>query len=207
MKLLQYIDDGNRALVAILFNDNTYTETTIVSTKRNKEDILKDAYILSKNIERKKFDGNIDDYEDLILEESKPNSLDVNFYDFTGKVYDQYGEEVKKEISFSIEGTDKAKIENNKLIEEEVTEETSFFIVAKCGDIEKREEKFIYPKVEPQEPPKKEPSEVEKLEAKVNVLEEQGAFRDDLIQEMATIVYGSLETVPKEEGASYEKAN
>lgn len=198
MKLLQYIDDGNRALVAILFNDNTYAETTIVSTKRNKEDILKDAYILSKNVERKKFDGNIDDYEDLILEESKPSSLDVNFYDFTGKVYDQYGEEVKKEISFSIEGTDKAKIEDNKLIEEEVTEETSFFIVAKCGDIEKREERFIYPKVEPQEPPKKEPTEMEKLEAKVNVLEEQGAFRDDLIQEMATIVYGSLETMPKE---------
>lgn len=198
MKLLQYIDDGNRALVAILFNDNTYTETTIVSTKRNKEDILKDAYILSKNIERKKFDGNIDDYEDLILEESKPNSLDVNFYDFTGKVYDQYGEEVKKEISFSIEGTDKAKIENNKLIEEEVKELTSYFIVAKCGDVEKKEERFIYPKVEPQEPPKKEPTEMEKLEAKVNVLEEQGAFRDDLIQEMATIVYGSLETMPKE---------
>lgn len=197
MKLLQYIDDGNRALVAILFNDNTYTETTIVSTKRNKEDILKDAYILSKNIERKKFDGNADDYEDLILEESKPNSLDVNFYDFTGKVYDQYGEEVKKEISFSIEGTDKAKIEDNKLIEEEVTEETSFFIVAKCGDIEKREERFIYPKVEPQEPPKKESTEMEKLEAKVNVLEEQGAFRDDLIQEMATIVYSGLETLPE----------
>lgn len=198
MKLLQCIDDGNRALVAILFDDNTYTETTIVSTKRNKKDILKDAYILSKNIERKKFDGNIDDYEDLILEESKPNSLDVNFYDFTGKVYDQYGEEIKKEISFSIEGTDKVKIENNKLIEEEVAEITSFFIVAKCGDVEKREERFIYPKVEPKEPPKKEPTELEKLEAKVNVLEEQGAFRDDLIQEMATIVYGGLETLPKE---------
>lgn len=197
MKLLQYIDDGNRALVAILFDDNTYTETTIVSTKRNKKDILKDAYILSKNIERKKFDGNMDDYEDLILEESKPNSLDVNFYDFTGKVYDQYGEEVKKEISFSIEGTDKAKIENNKLIEEEVKELTSYFIVAKCGDVEKREERFIYPKNEAQEH-KKEPTETEKLTAKVNVLEEQGAFRDDLIQEMATIVYGGLDTLPEE---------
>lgn len=197
MKLLQYIDDGNRTLVAILFDDNTYAETTVISKNREKQDILKDAYILSKNIEKKKFDGNIDEYEDLILEEPKPNFIDVNFYDFTGKVYDQYGEEIKREISFSIEGTDKAKIEDNKLIEEEVTEETSFFIVAKCGDIEKREERFIHPKVEPQEPPKKEPTEMEKLEAKVNVLEEQGAFRDDLIQEMATIVYSGLETLPE----------
>lgn len=197
MKLLQYIDDGNRTLVAILFNDNTYAETTVISKNREKQDILKDAYILSKNVERKKFDGNIDEFEDLVLEEPKPNFIDVNFYDFTGKVYDQYGEEMKREISFSIEGTDKAKIEDNKLIEEEVTEETSFFIVAKCGDIEKREERFIYPKVEPQEPPKKESTEMEKLEAKVNVLEEQGAFRDDLIQEMATIVYSGLETLPE----------
>lgn len=198
MKLIQYTDDGNRALVAILFDNNTYAETTVISKNREKQDILKDAYIISKNKERQNFEGNKDDYEDLILEDPKPNSLDVNFYNLSGKAYDQYGEEIQADIIFEIEGTDKAKIENNELIEEEVTEITSFFIVAKCGDVEKREERFIYPKVEPKEPPKKEPNEVEKLEAKVNVLEEQGAFRDDLIQEMATIVYGSLETMPKE---------
>lgn len=198
MKLIQYTDDGNRALVAILFDNNTYAETTVISKNREKQDILKDAYIISKNKERQNFEGNKDDYEDLILEDPKPNSLDVNFYNLSGKAYDQYGEEIQADIIFEIEGTDKAKIENNELIEEEVTEITSFFIVAKCGDVEKREERFIYPKVEPKEPPNKEPTEVEKLEAKVNVLEEQGAFRDDLIQEMATIVYGSLEAMPKE---------
>lgn len=36
------------------------------------------------------------------------------------------------------------------------------------------------------------------LKTKLKVLEEQGSFRDDLIQEMATIVYGGLETLPKE---------
>lgn len=198
MKLLNYEDDGNRAMVAILFDDNTYAVTSVISGNRTKEDILKDVYIISKNKERQNFEGNKDDYEDLILEDPKPNSLDVNFYNLSGKAYDQYGEEIQADITFEIEGTDKAKIENNELIEEEVTEITSFFIVAKCGDIEKKEERFIYPKVEPKEPPKKEPNEVEKLEAKVNVLEEQGAFRDDLIQEMATIVYGSLETMPEE---------
>lgn len=198
MKLLKYIDDGNRALVAILFDDNTYAETTVISKNRDKQDILKDAYIISKNKEKLTFEGNKDEYEDLVLEAPKPNTLDVNFYNLSGKAYDQYGNEIQAEITFSVEGTDKAKIEKNELIEEEVTEITSFFIVAKCGDVEKKEERFIYPKVEPKEPPKEEPTEVEKLEAKVNVLEEQGAFRDDLIQEMATIVYGSLETMPKE---------
>lgn len=194
MKLLKFIDDGNRALVAILFDDNTYAETTVISKNRDKQDILKDAYIISKNKEKFTFEGNKDEYEDLVLEAPKPNTLDVNFYNLSGKAYDQYGNEIQAEITFSVEGTDKARIEKGELIEEEVTEITSFFIVAKCGDIEKREERFIYPKVEP----KKEPNEVEKLQAKVNVLEEQGAFRDDLIQEMATIVYGSLETMPKE---------
>ena len=198
MKLLKYIDDGNRTMVAILFDDNTYAETTVISKDRDKQDILKDAYIISKNKEKFTFEGNKDEYEDLVLEAPKPNTLDINFYNLSGKAYDQYGNEIQTEIIFSVEGTDKARIEKNELIEEEVTEITSFFIVAKCGDIEKKEERFIYPKVEPKEPPKKEPTEVEKLEAKVNVLEEQGAFRDDLIQEMATIVYGSLETMPEE---------
>lgn len=36
------------------------------------------------------------------------------------------------------------------------------------------------------------------LKTKLKVLEEQGAFRDDLIQEMATIVYGGLEALPKQ---------
>lgn len=194
MKLLQYTDDGSRALVSILFDDGTYAITDVISGDRPKNDILKDAYIILKNVERTRFDGNKDEYEDLVLETPTPKMLDINFNNLSGKAYDQYGNEIKAEIIFSIEGTDKAKIENSKLIEEEVTEITSFFIVAKCGDIEKREERFIYPKVEP----KKEPNEVEKLQAKVNVLEEQGAFRDDLIQEMATIVYGGLEALPKQ---------
>ncbi len=36
------------------------------------------------------------------------------------------------------------------------------------------------------------------LKTKLKVLEEQGSFRDDLIQEMATIVYSGLESLPKE---------
>lgn len=145
MKLLQYTDDSYYARVAILFDDNTYAVTSVISGNRNKEDILKDAYILLKNAERVGFDGNFKDYDDLILPAPKEKSIDVNFYALTGKVFDQYGEVMDKEVSFEVQGTDKARIEDNKLVEEEVEEMTSYFIVAKCGDLLQKEERFIYP--------------------------------------------------------------
>ena len=153
MKLLQYIDGSYYARVAILFDDNTYAVTSVISGDRSKEDILKDAYILLKNAERVSFDGNSKDFDDLILPEPKENFMDIDFYNLTGKVYDQYGEIMDKEIQFEIQGTDKAKIENNKVIEEEVEEETSYFIVASCGTLVEKQERFIYPPVQERESP------------------------------------------------------
>lgn len=145
MKLIQYIDDSYYARVAILFDDNTYAVTSVVSGNRTKDDILKDAYILLRNVERVRFEGNPKDFEDLILPEPKEDFMEVNFYNLTGKVFDQYGDPIDREIQFEVQGTDKAKIENNKVIEEEVTEETSYFIVAKCGELVEKKERFIYP--------------------------------------------------------------
>lgn len=153
MKLLQYIDDSYYARVVILFDDNTYAVTSVVSGNRSKEDILKDAYILLRNVERVRFEGQAKDFKDLILPAPKENYIEVNFYDLTGKVYDQYGDPMDKEISFDVQGTDKAKIENNKIIEEEVTEETSYFIVASCGTLVQKAERFIYPPVKEIESP------------------------------------------------------
>lgn len=147
MKLIQYTDDGSRALVTILFDDGTYAITDVISGDRPKDDIIKDAYIMLKNTDRAIFEGDPRGFDNLILPEPKENFMEVNYYALTGKVYDQYGEIMGKEIQFEIQGTDKAKIENNKVIEEEVTEETSYFIVAKCGDLEEKEERFIYPPV------------------------------------------------------------
>lgn len=152
MKLLDYFNDGDYVKVAILFDDNTYGATRVVSSYRDKKEILRDAYIILKSSERIKFNGNKEDFEDLIFEEPKPNSMEVDFYNLSGKVYDQYGDLIPVEINFSIEGTNKARIENNKLIEEEVKELTSYFIVAKCGELIKKDERFIYPL--PQEEPK-----------------------------------------------------
>lgn len=162
MKLLQYIDDSYYARVAILFDDNTYAVTSVISGNRSKEDILKDAYILLRNVERVRFEGKCSDYDDLILPAPKENFMEINFYALTGKVYDQYGEVMEKQVQFEIQGTDKARIENNKVVEEEVTEETSYFIVASCGALVQKEERFIYPSA-PVEP--KVASVEERLEA------------------------------------------
>lgn len=162
MKLIQYTDNGSRALVTILFDDGTYAITDVISGGRPKNDILKDAYIILKNTERVIFEGDPRGFDNLILPEPKENFMEVNIYDLTGKVYDQYGEVMDKEIQFEIQGTDKARIENNKVVEEEVTEETSYFIVASCGELVQKEERFIYPPA-PAEP--KVASVEERLEA------------------------------------------
>lgn len=158
MKLIQYIDDSYYARVAILFDDNTYAVTSVVSGNRAKENILKDAYILLRNVERVRFEGNPKDFKDLILPAPKEKTMEINFYNLTGKVFDQYGEVMEKQIQFEIQGTDKARIENNKVVEEEVTEETSYFIVASCGELVQKEERFIYPPV-PVEPERENPTD------------------------------------------------
>lgn len=150
MKLLKYENLDKDTVVGIVFDDNTYGLVRILDNTRPKEEILKDAYIILKNTDRLDYTGDVSTLEDLVLPTSKATFMDVDFYGFTGHVYDQYGDEIFKDITFEVVGTDKAKIENKKLIEEEVTEETSFFIVAKCDNLEEKQERKLYPR--PEEP-------------------------------------------------------
>lgn len=176
MKLIQYADDGNRARVAILFDDNTYAVTSVISGNRSKGDILKDAYILLRNVERVRFEGNPKDLDDLVLPEPKEKTMDIDFYNLTGKVYDQYGEVMESRVQFEIQGTDKVKIENNKVIEEEVEEMTSYFIVASCGELVQKEERFIYPPA-PVEPEIENPTDAlakEVTKLKLDMMKLQG---------------------------------
>ena len=142
----------NNIQIFCLYDDNTFALLNLVAG-RELEEILQDAYILSKNKEnRQAYTG--EEIEDLknYIPKPKVARLDVDFYNLTGKIYDQYGDLIDAPIEFTIEGTDKAKIEDGKLIEEEVTEETSFFIVAKVGNLEERQERFLYPRPEIKEP-------------------------------------------------------
>lgn len=147
LKILKYETYGKDTIVSILFDDGTYSATKILDNSRPKEEILKDGYIILKNTERYPYTGDTKGLEDLILPTPKPTFMEVDFYDFKGKAYDQYGEEIQADITFEVVGTDKARIENNKLVTEEVEVETSFFIVAKCGTLEEKQERTIYPVV------------------------------------------------------------
>lgn len=142
----------NNIKLFCLYDDNTYALLDLVGN-REMDEILQDAYILSKNKEnRQAYVGEeIQDLKDYVAK-PKVARLEADFYSLTGKVFDQYGDLLDAPIDFTVEGTDKAKIEKGKLIEEEVTEETSFFIVAKVGDLEQREERFLYPRPKEVEP-------------------------------------------------------
>mgnify|MGYP001309521468 CR=1 FL=1 len=144
MKLLKYEKQGNNVFVAFL-QDNILKSATVVDGGRTKEEILQDAYILAKDQV-----GEQVLMEDIILPEPILKRINVDFNTLTGVALDQYGDKLEQEIIFSIEGTDKARIEDGELIEDEVEEDTSYFIVAKAGDLEEKQERIIFAPVAPQ---------------------------------------------------------
>lgn len=135
-----------------LYDDNTFTLLDLVAG-RELEEILQDAYILTKNKEnRQAYTGQeIKDLKDYV---AKPRvaRLEADFYNLTGKVYDQHGDILDAPISFEIEGTDKVKIEDGKLIEEEVDKETSYFLIARAEELEEKQERKLYPRQEEPQP-------------------------------------------------------
>ncbi|MGO5075880.1 hypothetical protein ACTQ4K_18460, partial [Clostridium sporogenes] len=76
--------------------------------------------------------------------QSKLNKLEVDFNKLQGKVIDQYGNVISTDVIFSIEGTNKARIENNKIVEDEVEKDTEYYIMVKYKDLEKRQKRIIY---------------------------------------------------------------
>lgn len=82
--------------------------------------------------------------EEFTPEEAKPAKLIVDFNNLTGKVLDQYGDIYSEEVEFSIEDTDKARIEDNEVVEEEVEETTEYYVVAKYNDLEKKQKRIIF---------------------------------------------------------------
>ena len=174
----------NKAEVFCLYEDGTYIVLDLIGDRPD-EEILKDAYILSKSQARETYKG--EHIEDLKTYVPTPKEvrLDVDFYGLTGKVYDQYGDVMDLPITFTIEGTDRAKIEDGKLVEGEVEEETSFFIVAKAGELEDRQERTLYPEIKVDPAPPHE----EILEAKLKATSDRQDFIEDLIAEIAMKVY------------------
>ena len=183
MKILEYIEQGNRVIVSVLYPDNTFSTLNMLNTN-NRDEILKDVYIISNDVRnRQLFEGEIPvDLETWNPPKSVATTMTVDFYNLTGKAYDQYGEEMEVEIQFSIEG-ENARIEDNKIIEDVVDTDTSYFIVAKYGDLEERQERFLYAPVEPR------PSKIELLNKKVERLASENEAKDDLLQEIILQMY------------------
>ena len=162
MKLLSYQDIGQDKQITILFDDMTYASTIVKDNTRPKSDLLKDAFILLKNADKLPYDEETEGLEEIKLDPPKPTRMEPDFYTFKGLVYDQYGDTLQVPIDYTIQGTDKVKIQDGSLAEEEVQEDTPYTIVAKVGDLEEKQERTLYKKVEPQPPG---PSVEERLEA------------------------------------------
>lgn len=167
----------NNIKIFCLYDDNTYALLDLVGS-RELEEILQDAYILTKNKEnRQPYSG--EEIQDLKDYNPKPKAarLDVDFYSLTGKVFDQFGEKMNVDVTFEVEGTG-ARIEDGTIIEDVVDTDTSYFIVAKYGDLEERQERIIYA------PREVEPSEIEILNKKIELLASENEAKDDLLQEI-----------------------
>ena len=90
--------------------------------------------------------------EEFVPEEPKPLSLVADFNSLTGKVLDQYRKLYSIDVIFSIEGTDKAKIENNTVVESEVEENVEYSVVAKYNELVEKQKRIIYAPIIVDEP-------------------------------------------------------
>ena len=180
MKLLRYEKQGNNVFVAFL-QDNILKSATVADGGRTKEEILQDAYILAKDQV-----GEQVLMEDITLPEPVLKRIKIDFTMLTGIALDQYGDEIEQEIIFEIEGTDKAKIEDGQLIEDTVENDVSYFIVAKAGDLEERQERTIYAPVVSQ------PSEAD-------ILREELALTNQTLAELMLMIPMMQEMPPLED--------
>lgn len=145
MKILDKVVGSDRTLITVYYDDNTYA-TLNMKTVEPVENMLHDVYIISKDARnRLPWVGEIPtDVQEWNPPTPKAARLVVeDWRNLQGKVYDQYGSEMETEILFSIEG-EQARIENGKIVEDVVDTDTSYFIVAKYGDLEERQERTIF---------------------------------------------------------------
>lgn len=142
-KIIDELD--GRINIFCYYEDKTYMNIDLIGNG-DMNDILKDAYIISSNpINRQPFEGELPD--DLIEFVANPVPTVLKVIDFESTkatVYDQYGRPMDVEVTFTVEGTDKARFESGKLVEDSVEQDTSFFIAAKYGELEERVERTLF---------------------------------------------------------------
>lgn len=150
MQIVKYSLANN--VLTVGFKEDNFLVFSVVPYTKNKtrDELLQEAY---RNVKH------TIDYEktlnthSFITEEMgeeftpsvpKPIKLNIDFDNLKGKVLDQYGDVFSTNIEFSIEGTSKAKIQNNSIIEEEATEDIGYYVVAKYEGLEEKQKRIIY---------------------------------------------------------------
>ena len=181
MKILNKEDVGKYTLYTLLLDNNTTTTVNVVNDARDEKEIMKDIRILTKNTVGEPFVGTTS-VEDYVFEDSKPTLMYVDFVDLTGEVYDQYAELMEVPIIFSVD-SEVARIEDGQLIEDTVENDVSYFIVAKCGDLEERQERIIFA------PSIQKPDEVDLLKKRIEVLSQENENKSLILQELILKVY------------------
>lgn len=152
IKILKYKKQDGYIFVTIYNErDNTKVSLSVVDGNRDKQEILKDALILSKFMAKEKYEDE-EVIENVEMAEPRPSKMYADFTNLSGYVVDQYADKMENEIEYSIVGKG-ATIQGNKIVEEEVEEDTSYFIVAKCGELEEKRERFLYAPISPRENP------------------------------------------------------
>ena len=137
-----------------MHDDSTYSNINLIGG-RPIEETLKDAYILTSDAANRLpyTEETLTDLEVYEKPQSAATTItNVDFNNFTADIYDQFGEKMNVDATFEIEGTS-ARIEDGKIIEDVVDNDTSYFIVAKYGNLEARQERTAYAprEVEPSE--------------------------------------------------------
>lgn len=163
-KILNQTD--NRVELFVLYDDNTFTVLDLL--KDTLENMLKNAYILTSNPDNRL--RCTDEPPTDLKTYEKPQSvattiINVDFNNFTADIYDQFGDKMNVDVTFEIEGTG-ARIEDGTIIEDVVENDTSYFIVAKYGNLEEKQERIIYA------PREVEPSQIDILNNKIAELEQ-----------------------------------
>lgn len=150
MQIVKYDIQDN--IVEVGFKEGNFVVYTQIAYDENKtkQELLQLAYIQAKSsidyektLDKHSFISE-EEGEKFIPDIPKPTKVDVNFNELKGEVLDQYGDVYSTSVEFSIERTDKARIEDNTIIEDEVEEDEEYFIVARYNDLEEKQKRVIY---------------------------------------------------------------
>ena len=177
MQVVKYDIQDN--ILEVGFKEDNFVVYTQIGYDENKtkEELLQLAYIQAKpsidyekTLDRHSFITKKEG-EEFIPENPKPSKLNVDFNNLSGEILDQYGDIYSTNIDFFIEGTDKARIENDIVIVDEVEEDEEYFVVAKYDNLEERQYRTIYALV---------PSEFELLQQQISEVDNNTAKRHEI---------------------------